>query len=66
MTFVGKAPLGPFEVVAFEDEGNDLALAADLDAMTPELRAASAGRAASEANWRAALEEARSQSFDPG
>jgi hypothetical protein len=46
-------PLDPSWVAAFDEEGNDLALAAELAAMTPEQRAES------EANWRAAVEEAR-------
>jgi hypothetical protein len=45
--------LDPSWIVAFDDEGNDLALVAELAAMTPEQRVAS------EANWRAAIEEAR-------
>jgi hypothetical protein len=45
--------LDPSWIIAFDDEGNDLALAAELAAMTPEQRAAS------EASWRAAIEEAR-------
>ena len=39
--------------VQFDDEGNDLALVAELAAMTPEKRAQS------EMNWRAAIDEAR-------
>jgi len=46
-------PLDTSWIASFDAEGNDLALAAELAAMTLEQRAAS------EANWRAAVEEAR-------
>ena len=46
-------PLDASWIIAFDEEGNDLALAAELAAMTPKQRARS------EANWRAAIEEAR-------
>ncbi len=48
-----EEPLDASWIIAFDEEGNDLALAAQLAAMTPEQRAQS------EANWRAAVEEAR-------
>ena len=47
------APLTAADSIAFDEEGNDLALAAELAAMTPEQRAQS------EANWRAAIAEGR-------
>jgi hypothetical protein len=46
-------PLDPSWFVHFDDEGNDLALVAELAAMPPEQRAQS------EMNWRAAIDEAR-------
>ena len=46
-------PIDASWFVQFDDEGNDLALAAELAAMPPE------HRAQSEANWRAAIVEAR-------
>ncbi len=46
-------PLDASWFVHFDDEGNDLALVAELAAMTPEQRAQP------EMNWRAAIDEAR-------
>ena len=46
-------PLDDSWIIAFDEEGNDLALAAQLAKMTPE------ARAQSEANARAFVEEAR-------
>jgi hypothetical protein len=46
-------PLDASWFVHFDDEGNDLALVAELAAMTPEQRAQS------KKNWRAAIDEAR-------
>lgn len=48
-----EEPLDASWVIAFDEEGNDLALAAQLAAMTPEQRAQS------EANVRAFIAEAR-------
>ncbi len=47
------SPLTAADIIAFDEEGNDLALAAELAAMTP------AQRAQTEANWRAAIAEGR-------
>ncbi len=47
------SPLTAADIIAFDEEGNDLALAAELAAMTPEQRAQT------EANFRAAIAEGR-------
>lgn len=48
-----EEPLDASWIIAFDEEGNDLALAAQLAAMTPEQRAQS------EVNVRAFIAEAR-------
>jgi hypothetical protein len=48
-----EEPLDPSWIIHFDEEGNDLALAAQLAAMTPE------ERAQAEANVRAFIAEAR-------
>jgi hypothetical protein len=53
VTAPNAEPLDASWTIAFDEEGNDLALAAQLAAMTSEQRAES------ESNWRAAVEEAR-------
>jgi hypothetical protein len=53
MDLESEQPLDPSWIIAFDDEGNDLALEAELAAMTPEQRARS------EANVRAFITEAR-------
>ncbi len=47
------SPLTAADIIAFDEEGNDLALAAELAAMTPEQRAQT------EANVRAFIAEGR-------
>ena len=56
----GDEPLDASWIIAFDEEGNDLALAAELAAMTPEQRARS------EANVRAFIAETRANLWPKG